>query len=173
MDGLMFGVLICYFKRFRPRAFEWMIRWWGGWAVVAAALVLLSVFPLESRQMHTWGFTVIYLASGFLVAKAVAQEGPKAIRVISAWLARIGFYSYSIYLWHMFFVWNVLPHFHIKSPILSYWASVIGPIPFGIIAGKLIEIPVLRFRDRVFPTVSNPIPPKVIGEETLDSVVIS
>ena len=173
IDGLMFGVLICYFKRFRPSVFQWMVRWRGGWVVVAIAILLLSVFPLESRQMHTWGFTVLYLGSGFLVAKAVAHEGPRPIRLLSSLLARIGFYSYSIYIWHMFFIWKILPHLHIHSPLGVYWASIVGPIPFGIIAAKLIEIPVLRFRDRVFPSSTTPASMTEPQDKSMETVVAS
>jgi peptidoglycan/LPS O-acetylase OafA/YrhL len=155
MDGLMFGVLICYLKRFRPDAFQWFARWWGGWAVIALAVVLLTAFPEESRQMHTWGFTVIYLGAGFLVAKAVAHQGPRPIRAISGLLARLGIYSYSIYLWHVFF-FQMLAHIHIKSPTVTYWCFIGGSILFGIAASKAIEIPVLHFRDRVFPGLSKP-----------------
>jgi peptidoglycan/LPS O-acetylase OafA/YrhL len=170
MDGLMFGVLICYFKRFRPSVFQWMVRWWGGWIVVVIALALLSIFPVESRQMHTWGFTVLYLGAGFLVAKAVALDVPRPVRVMSSLLARIGFYSYSIYIWHMFFIWKILPHFHINSPIWSYWCSIVGPIPFGAVAAKLIEIPVLRFRDRVFPTASERSSKREIEDSPMESI---
>jgi peptidoglycan/LPS O-acetylase OafA/YrhL len=97
---------------------------------------------------------VLYVGAGFLVAKAVAFEGPRAIRVISSLLARIGIYSYSIYLWHMFYVWKVLPHFHIASPMVLYWATVVGAIVFGIIAAKAIEMPALHVRDRMFPAVA-------------------
>jgi peptidoglycan/LPS O-acetylase OafA/YrhL len=156
IDGLMFGVLLCYYQSFRPIVFGRIVSWRGGWIVIAATVALLSTFPLESRNMHTWGFTVIYLGAGFLVAKAVASEGLRPVRVVSSALARIGLYSYSIYLWHMFFIWRVLgglSHFHDLSPVLLYWCSIIGPILFGIAAAKAIEIPVLRFRDRVFPPV--------------------
>jgi peptidoglycan/LPS O-acetylase OafA/YrhL len=173
IDGLMFGVLICYFNRFRPGVFQWMVRWWGGWLMVAIALVVLSIFPLENREMHTWGFTVLYLAAGFLVAKAVAQEGSRPVRAVSKVLARIGVYSYSIYIWHMFFVWLVLPHFHIKSPMWNYWGSIIGPIPFGIVLAKLIEVPALHFRDRIFPTVLKESPARVVGKEAEDGVAIT
>lgn len=170
MDGLMFGVLLRYFKEFQPKVFQWMVLWQGGWAVVAAGLVLLSVFHIEGRQMHTWGFTAIYIAAGFLVVKAVALEGPKPVRAISPLLARIGIYSYSIYLWQLFFRFTLLPLFHVSSPILSFWCSIVGPILFGILVAKVIEIPVLHFRDRVFPslTVQNPAP--VITEPALESV---
>jgi len=154
IDGLMFGVLICYLKRFRPRIFDWMATWPGGWAVIAAAVAILSTLPIESRHMHTWGFTVLYLGFGFLVAKAVAFDGPRPMRWASSLLARIGIYSYSIYLWHMFFVWRVLPHFHIASPMVLYWSTVVGAILFGIVAAKIIEMPALGLRDRMFPPVA-------------------
>jgi peptidoglycan/LPS O-acetylase OafA/YrhL len=154
IDGLMFGVLICYFKRFQPRVFDWMATWIGAWVVIAAAVAVLAIFPIESRHMHTWGFTLLYLGFGFLVAKAVAFEGPRPMRWASYLLARIGIYSYSIYLWHMFFVWRVLPHFHITSPMALYWSTVIGAIVFGIVAAKIIEMPALHFRDRMFPPVA-------------------
>jgi peptidoglycan/LPS O-acetylase OafA/YrhL len=154
IDGLMFGVLICYLKRYRPRVFDWMASWPGGWLVIAAAVVVLSIFPCESCQMHTWGFTLLYVGGGFLVAKAVAFEGPRAIRILSSLLARIGVYSYSIYLWHMFYVWKVLPHLHIQAPMVLYWATVAGAILFGIVAAKAIEMPALHVRDRMFPAVA-------------------
>ena len=169
MDGLMFGVLICYFKRFRPSVYQWMVKWRGGWLVVVISVVVLSIFPVESRQMHTWGFTSLYLGAGFLVAKAVAREGPRPIRIISSLLARIGFYSYSIYLWHMFFVWKVLPHLRITSPGWLYWWTIVGSILFGVVVAKIIEIPVLRFRDRVFPTA----PRQMAKHEVVEGVAMA
>lgn len=154
IDGLMFGVLLCYYNRFRPNVFERIASWRGGWIVIAAAIVLLSSFSVENHNMHTWGLTVIYLGAGCLVAKAIAFEGPGPIRVMSSLLARIGVYSYSIYLWHSFYKERVLGHFHITSQALWFWCYFAGAILFGIAAAKVIEIPVLRFRDRVFPRSS-------------------
>jgi hypothetical protein len=54
----------------------------------------------------------------------------------------------------MFFVWKVLPHFHIARPMLLYWTTVVGAILFGIAAAKAIEIPALHLRDRLFPPVA-------------------
>jgi peptidoglycan/LPS O-acetylase OafA/YrhL len=110
IDGLMFGVLLSYYSRFRPNLFERFASWQGGWVLIAIAIALLSIFPVENRNMHPWGLTVIYVAAGCLVAKAVAFEGPRPIRVISGFLAPIGVYSYSIYLWHIFYK-HMLGHF--------------------------------------------------------------
>jgi peptidoglycan/LPS O-acetylase OafA/YrhL len=155
MDGLLFGVMLGYYYRFRRDVFQRIASWKGGWVVAAAAMVLLSTLPVESRHMHTWGLTVLYLGGGVLVAKAVAFEGPAAIRFASKLLAGFGFYSYSIYLWQMFFtwrveplIWRVFPLF--REPLWTFWFSIAGPILFGIAAAKVIEVPVLRFRDHMF-----------------------
>jgi hypothetical protein len=44
-----------------------------------------------------------------------------------------------------------------------YWGFLVGSILFGIAAAKVIEIPVLRFRDRVFP----PVPKDSLASKTL------
>ena len=107
--------------------------------------------------MHTWGLTVL-CRGGCLVAKAVASEGPRPVRIASRLLARIGMYSYSIYLWHLFFRHFLRRFYHTPdlSRLVCYLA---GGILFGIAAAKLIEIPVLRFRDRVFPASSYGVAP--------------
>jgi peptidoglycan/LPS O-acetylase OafA/YrhL len=155
IDGLMFGVLLSYYYRFRRNTFERIASWRGGWIVIAAAVAALSIFPVENHNMHTWGLTVVYLGAGFLVAKAVAFEGPRLVRVMSGMAARIGAYSYSIYLWQIFFLWRVMPYFHITSHVGVYWCFIVGSVMFGIAAAMVIEIPVLRLRDRVFPSVPN------------------
>jgi len=165
IDGLMFGVLLSYYYRYRPDVFKRFASWGGGWFVMGAAIGALSIFPVENRNMHTWGLTLIYLGAGCLVAKAVAFEGPGWVRLVGGWLAAVGVYSYSIYLWQIFFLWRVLPHFHIKSLVLLYWSFFIGAILFGIAAAKVIEIPMLRLRDRVFP--SDPAGPTASGADSI------
>jgi peptidoglycan/LPS O-acetylase OafA/YrhL len=149
IDGLMFGVLLSYYKHFRPSTFEWIATWRGGWITLAVAILLISIFPVEGRQMHTWGLTALYLGAGVLVAKSIAFEAAR-LRAISTPLARIGAYSYSIYLWHLL-VKRAVPHFHIQLPALEFWCYFSIAILFGIVAAKIIEFPALRLRDRIFP----------------------
>jgi len=175
IDGLMFGVLLSYYKCFRPDIFKRIASWRGGWIVIAGAVALLLRFPVEDRNMHTWGYTVIYLGAGCLVAKAVAFEGPGPIRVMSGMLAQIGVYSYSIYLWHVFFVDHVMKHIHSSSQAFLFWCYFVGAILFGIATAKAIEIPMLRFRDRVFPrsstnSVSSNNPPHTQEPEDSDTL---
>ncbi len=150
IDGLMFGVLLRYYHDYRPHIFKRIASWSAGRAIVGFALVLLLIFPVENRHMHTWGFTVMYLASGFVVVQAVSFEGGSIIGAVSRLLAAVGIYSYSIYLWHIFFQ-ELLEHLHLRSFLLWFFCYVIGAGAFGIIAAKAIEIPVLGLRERFFP----------------------
>jgi peptidoglycan/LPS O-acetylase OafA/YrhL len=150
IDGLMFGVLLSYYHRYQHATFERLATWRGGWLLIGAVVALLSTFPVEDRNMHTWGLTVVYLGAGCLVAKAVSFEGPGAIQLVSRLLAQVGVYSYSIYLWHTLFS-RMLQHLEIRSQTLGFWCYFVGANLFGIAAAKTIEMPALRFRDRLFP----------------------
>lgn len=152
IDGLMFGVLLSYYKHFHPHVFRKIAEWRGGWVAIAASIAILSMFPVEGRHMHTWGLTTNYLGAGLLLAKAVAFEGPKPIRFITRYMARIGLYSYSIYLWHAFVRLNLLPYLPIPSQPLRLFGYVVGCILLGTAAAKLVEFPVLKVRDRLLPS---------------------
>jgi peptidoglycan/LPS O-acetylase OafA/YrhL len=157
IDALMFGVFLSYYYRYQPATFKRVASWQGHWIVVAVTVLLLLTYPVQNRNMHTWGLTIVYLGAGVLVAKAILFESPGPMALTSRLLARIGVYSYSIYLWHIFF-WHIFSQLHVimvlrvtSRPIflLCYF---VGAITFGVMASTLIEMPMLRFRDRVFPS---------------------
>jgi peptidoglycan/LPS O-acetylase OafA/YrhL len=159
LDALLFGALLSYYKHYRPAIFQRIATWRGGWLLLAVTVILLSTVGIESRHMHTWGLTVIYLASGFVVARAVSHDAPAhgrgVFQQMSGLLARIGIYSYSIYVWHVFVRERLMPHLHIASPALDALCFIAGSILVGIAAAKVVEIPVLHFRDRMFPGISD------------------
>lgn len=67
-------------------------------------------------------------------------------------LEQIGFYSYSIYLWHMFVAGIFRQH---PITFLSLCGNVIAAVMLGITMAVIIEMPLLRLRDQIFP--SNPL----------------
>ena len=78
-------------------------------------------------------------------------------------LAAIGAYSYSIYLWHLpvrfWLVAELEQHTGIQNWVFYALVYYGGSIAVGIAFAKLIEYPVLRFRDRVLPTAARAVEP--------------
>jgi len=159
IDGLFFGTLLSYHWSFHREAFLALLRRFRA-VILAGALALLLpclVLRLEgSFFISTVGLTLNYLGFGALVMLAVAATADG--RPSSRWLAplaRVGFYSYSIYLWHAM-VSGLCAHY---LPPRIGWAGttaayVAGSIVAGVIAAVLIELPFLRLRDRLLPSAA-------------------
>jgi peptidoglycan/LPS O-acetylase OafA/YrhL len=154
IDSLFFGLLLSYWFHFYP---DWLLpmvqRWRIPWLIVAG-LLFLPPFLLD-RHRHSWLVaiwpTCLYLASGAVLLSLVTSP-----IVVPRWFAKIGMYSYSIYLWHMPVIAWLVPWMHRTWPASAYpWitaAAVVGStIVLGIFFSKLIEYPVLALRDRWFP----------------------
>ena len=82
----------------------------------------------------------------------------RLVRVV----AFFGASSYSIYLWHAF-AYRVAEHLTahwdltLKSP-LTFFVYVAGSLGGGVLMARLVELPVLVLRDRLFPSVSSRAP---------------
>jgi peptidoglycan/LPS O-acetylase OafA/YrhL len=150
IDALTCGALLAYLLAYRPAVFNRVAGFRFTWLAALAGIALIVRYDQDSRLMRTCGLTVIYLINALIVAKAFAFEGPVAVRLPAGALARIGIYSYSIYLWHVLFLMRLKPHIHAPA-YLDFAVGTVGPIIFGIAAAKLIEMPALRLRDRILP----------------------
>lgn len=166
IDGLLFGVLISYLYHFRRDRFERLASLPRWLLLPASGLLVLPCFLFDSREsffIQTFGHSLLYVGyGGLLIAALVARaDGPKSLfRVVGASMAIIGSQSYSIYLWHYPFATfgmsflrhrGVLP----EDGIVPLAAYVIGSIALGIAMARLVEIPALKIRDRLFPSRSN------------------
>lgn len=164
IDSLMFGVLLSYWYHYHTvQVRNLTLQHRTLFTVLGLALLAPAfVFPLERNiAFHTVGLSGFALGSGLLLMAAL--HAPVRLQTAMAPLAKIGAYSYSIYLWHMPVLYTFLPKIRERlGGELSYVpAAVIGVglcLLLGSAISRLIEYPVLRFRDRWFPSRSEALP---------------
>lgn len=163
IDSLFFGVAISYAFHFHQGWFHRRLGPWHRPLMGAGALLLLPPFFLEvetSPFLYTVGFTLLYLGSGMLLVGVLLARAPRSRLVL--WLAAIGTYSYSIYLWHMPMIQWLIPLLErTLGAELGFGVRVglyvAGSIALGVVMARLIEVPTLRLRDRWFPPRSDAI----------------
>lgn len=159
VDALFFGVFLAYQRHAHPAGLAAFVRRTGKLlgAAALAALTLPVLLPLtESRFMVSAGLTTTYLAFGAVLLLAL-HAPPRLFdnRVCRA-AAAVGALSYSIYLWHMPAgrLLEALPF--PGSPGVAFLLRSTSYVALSVAAGvglsKLIELPVLRWRDRRFPS---------------------
>jgi peptidoglycan/LPS O-acetylase OafA/YrhL len=146
IDGLLFGVLLSYYRHFQPEKFRELARGSTTLAVVGFAAFLLIVAPRDTAVMHTVGFSCLYFGFGFLLARVIDYEPGRYASFIVNPLARIGYYSYSNYLWHGW-ICRLLP----RDNAISFFGCLGASIALGIAMAKIVEYPLLTLRDRIFP----------------------
>jgi peptidoglycan/LPS O-acetylase OafA/YrhL len=154
LDSLMFGVLLSWWWSFRREGLERWVRAHRRLCLLVGVVLLLPTlfFSVEDdRWMHVTGFSLFALAGVCLVLHAVGRQGADS-SVGPPWLSRIGFYSYSIYLWHLPWV-RVVDAALVGRWSVNRWvfAYLPGSLVIGVVLGRWIEWPALRLRDRWFP----------------------
>ena len=160
LDSLFFGVAISYAYHFHSTTFLRLFSRRRRVLILGGALLLTPafLFALEATPfIYTIGFTMFYVGSGMMLVGVLLSQLRNS-RVV-AMFAALGRYSYSIYLWHMFIpVWG-LPliegtldvELTPGTRLAMYFASSFG---LGVAMARIVEVPVLRFRDRWFPSSS-------------------
>jgi peptidoglycan/LPS O-acetylase OafA/YrhL len=82
-----------------------------------------------------------------LLARSVDARSNRYVSALAVRpLAKIGYYSYSIYLWHGR-VCTLLP----QATLVSMLSCILAAVLPGALMGKMIEYPALALRDRLFP----------------------
>jgi peptidoglycan/LPS O-acetylase OafA/YrhL len=153
-DSLFFGVLLAYIAYYKNHLFDNLFsNKFNPLFIVISLVFLLSNFVFY-RDSHRW-LSVINLAVnpicfGYLMLNIIRYKNVLFIKIITP-LAYIGKYSYSIYLFHLFFNYVAI-HIVQNGGVLYYVLYFILSIIGGIIISKSIEYPVINFRERYFPS---------------------
>jgi peptidoglycan/LPS O-acetylase OafA/YrhL len=163
MDSLFCGVVISYVYHYYSSGFLNVARRYRVATLVlgVAAMAPAFVFPVETTPfMYTWGLTLLYIGSGLILIASLTFKLPENKIVKSA--AYVGSHSYSIYLWH---VPVAICGLHLLARCLGPHATGLinctfyffGSIFLGILMAVLVEFPLLRIRDRWFPSRARPL----------------
>jgi peptidoglycan/LPS O-acetylase OafA/YrhL len=154
IEGILYGVLLAMLFHLRPETFR---RWQRAWPVWLGAVgVSLAFFRFQTDA--PWSASLGWDAADLLgVALLMLLYRPRQAQrnVVYRLVAAIGVYSYGIYLWHVsviapsLAVANRLPH--ALAPLASAVLPVLGGIVLGTVSTRLIELPALKLRDRLFP----------------------
>ncbi len=158
-DTLFFGVFLSYLHNFRPEILQTLMS--NPWRlpismVSVLAFVPVIVYPTTDPVMYTVGFTLVFIGFGTMLLLSLYNEDRKrpepgiALRAIG----RMGTYSYTLYLWHVPMA-QVFASLASRLPMVNqyilhavYFAT---SIVIGVVSSKLVEIPVLKLRERLFP----------------------
>jgi peptidoglycan/LPS O-acetylase OafA/YrhL len=160
IDSLFAGVAISYlhhthaagFRRFADRFRPLLL---------AAGLALLTppfLFELETSPfIYSFGLSLLWLGSGLILIALVDVE-PAATRPVRA-LAYMGSRSYAIYLWHLpMAAWGIGIPMRLLADSFDWYVYaalyLAGSIALGIAMAAAVETPVIRLRDRWFPSRS-------------------
>ena len=156
MDSLGFGVLLSYLWNFhgqRLRRICHPLRWL---LLASGCLLLLPAFiwPQSTPAVLTVGLTGFYLGAGAILLSLSLGRIP--VNFLTSGLGLVGTRSYSIYLWHAPVVTWVMPK---AGPYLNSVHAMVVVIvalaicvAIGFLMAWIVEVPVLRFRERFFPS---------------------
>ncbi len=162
-DGIWLGVILSFSYHFGSLQ-QWIDLRKGAFLLsIVIAVAMLLLFPAGSFVMNTMGILVVAFGYGGLLCLGLGMEnrlgtimrdgcwGAQVLRI----LASFGRHSYSIYLWHLL-VDNLLMKAGMYATLgWEYGGTAAGLITIvfaillGISMGTLIELPVLRWRNRV------------------------
>lgn len=161
IDALAFGVLLCWFTRFRRPIFQNLVlKYW--WIIVSFCLAVgwgVLFLDVLDVWMKTVGYTFVYLAWGGVLALALCLGQRLAFEGhgrILAWVASIGRNSYATYLWHPLIGIFLLPAILAMVPYLKHYylptVLYLGVSLFvGWIFTKALESPFLKLREKLAP----------------------
>jgi peptidoglycan/LPS O-acetylase OafA/YrhL len=158
IDSLMFGVLISYLFHYKTDTFNQITRKYRFLLTIVGALLLSIAFlsRLEaSMPMAVVGLTLLYLGAGALLVGFMAFDLQGS--VVVRFFGFLGSHSYSVYLWHMpINVWGYFVLSYIFGGQVNWYiyaiTYLVGSWLIGIVMARIIEMPVLQFRDKVFPS---------------------
>jgi peptidoglycan/LPS O-acetylase OafA/YrhL len=143
MDALFAGVALGYFCHFDSKSFR---EAKSAWVLIIGIFIALLLFCMP----FCYQMTFAYLASLLIVAWAANRTPHNGYMCIP--FAFVGRHSYSIYLWHAL-VAVAMTDLSVRW--FSFPAYAGTSIALGVLMSKAVELPALKIRDRLFPSIGS------------------
>jgi len=154
LDALAFGMLLSCIYHMHGQQLELFVRRHRIWLLLIGVALIAPCFigGYKTFFLYVFGLTTLYLGFGsiMLVTIFCMKESRKGLL---GFLAGIGFYSYSIYLWHKPLTaifplpWFAFIPQDVKPPLF-----IVASITLGILMAKAIEMPALKLREKLYPS---------------------
>lgn len=160
IEGILYGVLLAMAFHYRPEMFRrWQQRRWT-WLTALVAAVVFFRFQPDTPWAASLGWDMADLLGITLLMLLYRPDPTRRRSAVYRLVAWIGVYSYGIYLWHVAVIAPlVLMAGHLPHGLAAVWIGLV-PVVTGIGVGaaftKLVELPALRLRDRLFPRRTDP-----------------
>jgi len=162
IDSLMFGVLLSYYWCYHTQRLQSFVET-RTWLLAFLALGCFVALKLPRSQwwISSVGYSLIWLGWGCILLILCCNPHRSALpQSVLKSLAPIGRYSYSIYLWHAPVLWWGEPLLRANGLHPGFLPCAAGYIAISLVVGillaKIIELPVLKLRDRIFPSRTIP-----------------
>ncbi len=180
IDSLFFGVLIAWFYHFRQTELKAFYMRYRKGLLIFAIPTFLQFFIRTDKFLPFFrtyldlsvGFTVAFIVSGiFIIALVLDEKVSSTVKKIIRppvfnFIAFTGYYSYNLYLWHFWLVDGIIVNDELKNyPVFKAWPVILPAAYFllsyilGIGITQLVELPLLKLRDRLFPRRSKAVLP--------------
>jgi len=191
IDALMCGVGIRAVAEHLPDWFRAMRGYRTVLICAGAACWSLNLFIEPSTPfIRTIGLTGTYVGSAaFLVAAYNTTAGDfsrwKRLAVpLASLIAWIGVYSYGIYLWHVTAMGmlerevagRLLTDASVAPAGIWLISAIVacgGAVIVGVVTSKLVEWPLLRLRERIFPSRLTPLPTSARRASTSETTPVT
>ena len=150
LDSLFAGVTVGYLYHYEQRLFRKLST---GYSLLLGSILCLPAILLDHRNrlMQTIGLTSLLFGFSLVLIWSVTRTPRSAIgRKVVGGVARIGFYSYSIYLWHTVTAEFLLSRIALSA--LNFWICLACTVAVGVAMGRLVETPYLALREKIAPS---------------------
>ncbi len=173
MDSLVCGVMIAYNYHFNKAAlksfYDRNVKLLTGITIFTFLLYTfvpapdpenMSNMPWYTNIMSVAGYSLLYISFGtillyFILTPDIEKRiNKKFSAVLVNGIARIGFYSYSIYLFHKLVIVFIIKEYMPADSWISLITYYVTSIAAGVIISEVIEQFTLKMRDKYFPSRS-------------------